>query len=76
MHIAFWGAQEKQTQRHDSRCFFSSIMLIETMYMQSAEILAQSVMQIVKFIKFQVGIISLSALYCKSIVKMKSPMDI
>ena len=35
------------------------------------ETLAQYVMQIVKL---QVGIISLDALYCKSIVKMKSPM--
>ena len=33
-------------------------------------------MQIVKFLKFQVGIISLGALYCKSIVKMKGPMDL
>ena len=31
-------------------------------------------MQIVKFLKFQVGIISLGALCCKSIVKMKSLM--
>ena len=33
-------------------------------------------MQIVKFFKSQVRIISLGALYCKSIVKMKSPMDL
>ena len=34
-------------------------------------------MQIVKFFKFQVRIISLGALYCKlAIVKIKSPMDL
>ena len=37
-----------------------------------AEILAQDVSQIVKF---QVGIISLDTFYCKSIVKIKSPVD-
>ena len=47
----------------------------ETMQMQFAEILVQ--MSCRSFLKFQVAvIISLGTLYCESVVKMKSPMDL
>ena len=60
MRIAFGGAQEKQHNNQDVLLF--------------SEILAHA--EVLKFFKFQVGIVSPGTVYCKSIVKMKSPMDL
>ena len=57
------GFGEPKKNKHD-----------QTMQLSESVVLV-NVMQIV-FLKLQVGIIPLGALYCESIVKMKSPVDL